>query len=94
VSQVLVGDPVDLRRAGQALGFPLGGTHIAAVVWPDVAVPTPEVVGLFDQARSVLAAALGALGSPLIVPTDEREARLWFGCARRKSSPRRGCGPR
>lgn len=78
VSQVLAGDPIDLHRAEEVLEYRLGGTHIAAVMWADVAVPTPEVVELFDRARSLVATALGALGRPLMIPTDEREARLWF----------------
>lgn len=78
ISQVLAGDPIDLHRAEEVLEYRLGGIHIAAVVWADLAVPTPEVGALFDQARSLVAAALGALKRPLMVPTDEREARLWI----------------
>jgi len=33
---------------------------------------------LFDQVRTVVAAELGAAGRSLMVPTDERMARLWF----------------
>ncbi|WP_370462719.1 PucR family transcriptional regulator [Mycobacterium sp. Marseille-P9652] len=78
VGQVIAGNPIDVTRAEEALGYRLGGTHIAAVLWADADVPTPEVVELFDRARSVLATALGAIGPALMVPTDEREARLWF----------------
>jgi DNA-binding PucR family transcriptional regulator len=35
-------------------------------------------VTLFDQAMALLATELGAVGGPLMVPTDEREARMWF----------------
>jgi GGDEF-like domain len=41
-------------------------------------VATRDVVELFDQVRSLVAAELGAAGRSLMVPTDEREARLWF----------------
>jgi DNA-binding PucR family transcriptional regulator len=48
------------------------------VVWVDATVATRDVVALFDQARSLVAAELGAAVRSLMVPTDEREARLWF----------------
>jgi DNA-binding PucR family transcriptional regulator len=81
VSEVLAGAAVDFRRAEKVLGYRLGGVHIAAVMWVDAAIPTRDVVALFDQVRSVEAAELGAVGPPLMVPTDEREARLWFSLA-------------
>jgi DNA-binding PucR family transcriptional regulator len=78
ITEVLAGKQIDVARAEKALGYPLGGRHIAAVVWVDAAVPTADVVGLVDQMRALLAAELGAVGSSLSVPTDEHEARLWF----------------
>jgi DNA-binding PucR family transcriptional regulator len=78
VSEVLSGGPVDIERAEAALRYSLGGAHVAAVVWADVATPTRDVLTLFDQVRDLVAAGLGAVGRPLMVPTDEREARLWF----------------
>jgi DNA-binding PucR family transcriptional regulator len=47
-------------------------------VWVDATVATRHVVELFDQVRSLVAAELGAAGRSFMVPTDEREARLWF----------------
>jgi DNA-binding PucR family transcriptional regulator len=81
VNEVLAGVPVDVKRAERVLGYRLDGVHIAAVVWPDAAVPTRDVVALFDQVRSLVAAEVGAVGRPLMVPTDEREARMWFSPA-------------
>lgn len=78
VSELLAGVPVDLNRAEEALRYRLDGRHLAAVLWADVGVATRDVVALFDHVRSGLAAALDAVGRPLMVPTDEREARLWF----------------
>jgi DNA-binding PucR family transcriptional regulator len=78
VSEVLAAAPVDIRRAEKVLRYRLDSAHIAAVVWVDSAVPTRDVVGLFDQVRSLVAAELGLVASSLMVPTDEREARLWF----------------
>jgi len=78
VSEVLSGGPVDLPRAERALRYRLDGVHLAAVAWVDTTVPAGEVVAIFDSVRSLLAAELGALGNSLLVPTDEREARMWF----------------
>jgi DNA-binding PucR family transcriptional regulator len=81
ISEVLAGTPIDVVRAEKVLRYRLDGRHVAAVVWVDAAVPIGEVVGLFDQVRSLLAAELGPMGSSLMVPTDERQARLWFSPA-------------
>ena len=81
VSDVLAGGPVDVQRAEKVLRYRLDGVHIAAVVWVDAAVPSRDVVAVFDQVRSLVAAELGAVGRSLMVPTDEREARLWFSPA-------------
>ncbi|OHU99502.1 PucR family transcriptional regulator [Mycobacterium talmoniae] len=78
VGEVLAGEPVDLHRAEEALGYRLDGRHLAAVAWADAAVPAGDAAALFDQVRSRAAAELGAVGRPLMVPTDEREVRLWF----------------
>ena len=78
VGEVLAGGPVDVQRAEKALRYRLDGLHLAAVLWVDAAVATRDVVALFNQARSLVAAELGAVGRSLMVPSDEREARLWF----------------
>jgi len=78
VSEVLAGAPVGVQRAERVLSYRLDSMHIAAVLWVDAAVPTRDVVALFDQVRALVGAELGAVGRTLMVPTDEREARLWF----------------
>jgi DNA-binding PucR family transcriptional regulator len=78
VSEVLAGGPVDVKRAEKALRYRLDGLHLAAVLWVDAAVVARDVVALFDQVRSLVATEVGAVGHSLMVPTDEREARLWF----------------
>jgi DNA-binding PucR family transcriptional regulator len=78
VSQLLHGAAIDVARAEDALQYRLDGVHVAAVMWPDAAVPTRDVVDLVDRARALVAAELGAVANPLMVPTDEREARLWI----------------
>lgn len=78
VSDVLAGTPIDLQRAEMVLGYRLDGVHIAAVLWADTTVASRDVVGLFDKAASLVAGELRAAGRSLMVPTDEREARVWF----------------
>lgn len=81
VSEVLAGTPVDVQRAEKVLRYGLDGRHVAAVVWVDDAVPIDQVVARFDEVRCLMAAELDAAGRSLLVPTDEREARLWFSVA-------------
>jgi DNA-binding PucR family transcriptional regulator len=78
VGELLSGRPVDVKRAEKALHYRLDRLHLAAMLWLDDAVISRDVVALFEQVRSVLAAEVGAIGRTLMVPTDEREARLWF----------------
>lgn len=78
VTEVLAGTPVDVQRAEKVLRYGLDGRHLAAVVWVDPAVPLDQVVARFDEVRCLMAAELDAAGRSLLVPTDEREARLWF----------------
>ncbi|ORV65931.1 PucR family transcriptional regulator [Mycobacterium gastri] len=78
VSELLAGTPVDVQRAEKLLRYRLDGMHVAAVVWVDAAVPTGDVMAVFEQVRCLVAAELGLVGGSLLVPTDEREARLWF----------------
>jgi DNA-binding PucR family transcriptional regulator len=87
VSDVLAGAPVDIRRAEKVLRYRLDSVHIAAVVSVDTAVPTRDVVGLFDQVRCLVAAELDPAGRSLMVPTDEREARLWFSVGSARNAP-------
>jgi len=78
VGEVLTGTPVDVQRAEKVLRYQLDGVHFAAVVWVDTEVPADDVVALFDQVRTLVAAELDRVGGSLMVPTDEHEARLWF----------------
>ncbi|MBV9089761.1 MAG: helix-turn-helix domain-containing protein [Mycobacteriaceae bacterium] len=78
VNQVLAGGPIDIPHAERALQYRLNGVHVAAVMWAQAAVGAGDVVNRFDRARALLAAEFDAVGRPLMVPTDEREVRLWF----------------
>lgn len=91
ISEILTGNPIDVARAEKALRYRLDGIHIAAVAWLDETVPTGDAGALFDQVRFLVAAELGSAlnsaGSSLLVPTDEREARLWFSLAPTGNTP-------
>ncbi|MGB3486338.1 MAG: helix-turn-helix domain-containing protein [Mycobacterium sp.] len=78
VNEVLNGGPVDIGRAEHALEYRLDRLHLAAVMWSDGEVATREVGELFDDAKALIGQRLGAVGPALMVPTDEREARLWW----------------
>jgi DNA-binding PucR family transcriptional regulator len=78
VSEVLGGGPIDVKRAEKAMRYRLDGLHLAAVLLVDATVASRDVVALFEQVRSLMATEVGAAGRSLMVPTDEREARLWF----------------
>lgn len=78
VNEVLSGSAADIGKAEKALDYHFGRSHVAAIMWPDDAVATRDVTDVFDNARSVIGHSLSASGSSLIVPTDEREARLWW----------------
>lgn len=81
VNELLDGTPVDVLRAEKVLRYGLDGRHVAAVVWVNDSVPIDEVVARFDEVRCLIGAELDAVGRSLLVPTDEREARLWFSVA-------------
>jgi DNA-binding PucR family transcriptional regulator len=78
VSELLTGRAVDVKRAEKAMRYRLDGVHLAGVLWADDSVASRDVVALFDQVRSMVADELGATARSLMVPTDERETRLWF----------------
>lgn len=78
VNEVLVGTAVDIGKAEQALNYTLERGHVAAVMWPRDSVATRDVTEVFDRARSVVGRALESRGPSLMVPTDEREARIWW----------------
>ncbi|MEE6139759.1 helix-turn-helix domain-containing protein [Mycobacterium sp. 050128] len=70
--------PVAAQVADSVLTYPLDGVHIAAALWVDELVPALDVVASFDRVRHAVAAAVGAVNGTLLVPTHQREARLWF----------------
>ncbi|WP_185981684.1 CdaR family transcriptional regulator [Skermania sp. ID1734] len=78
VGQILDGSITDVRDAENALRYRFDAIHVAVEVWPDADVPTREAMNLFDEAALVIAHYLRAIGAPLLVPSGERQARIWF----------------
>lgn len=78
VNELLSGAAVDIGRAEEFLSYRLDRRHVAAVMWPDGAVTTRDVADSFDDACASIGNALGASDASLMVPTDEREARVWW----------------
>lgn len=78
VNEVLSSATIDIGKVEDALNYRLSGQHVAAVMWPDDAVAARDVADVFDHAQSQLGIVLRASGPSLMVPTDEREVRLWL----------------
>jgi len=78
VTKVLEDGPLDIGRAEDALNYRFDRWHVGAVMWADDHVLTRDLGALVDDARAVIGERLTALGPALMVPTDEREARLWW----------------
>jgi DNA-binding PucR family transcriptional regulator len=89
VGEVIAGAAVDIQRAEKVLRYRFDGSHIAAVVWVDAEVAARDVVAMFDQVHSLVAAELDAVGRSLMLPTDDREARLWFSVRSPRADPTR-----
>ncbi len=78
VTQVLDGGPVDIGRAEDALAYHFDRWHVGAVLWVDGHVAARDLGALVEDACAVIGDRLKALGPALMVPTDEREARVWW----------------
>lgn len=77
VNKVLTGGS-DIGRAEEALQYRFDRLHLAAIIWPDDGVATRSVGELLDEASAIIGHRLETTGPSLMVPTDEREARLWW----------------
>ncbi|MER6413561.1 PucR family transcriptional regulator [Streptomyces humidus] len=77
VNELLGDGPADRGAAERALRYPLDAVHLACVLWPAGRMTPFDLVPAVEEARAHLVSVLRARSS-LVVPTDEREARLWF----------------
>ncbi|TSD96585.1 PucR family transcriptional regulator [Skermania sp. ID1734] len=78
IALILDGSVTDVREAEDALRYRLDGLHVAVEVWPEADVPTREAMSVFDEVALVLGRYLHSIDHPLMVPTGERQARIWF----------------
>ncbi|MER7452700.1 helix-turn-helix domain-containing protein [Nocardia beijingensis] len=82
VARVLDGSADDIAQAEQVLGYPLSGRHVAVNAWTEPQLSARAAVEVLDAVRAALVPLLGHPRRALLVPTDEREVRLWFSIAR------------
>ncbi|MFI5536641.1 PucR family transcriptional regulator [Nocardia sp. NPDC051900] len=82
VARVLDGSADDIGQAEQVLGYPLSGRHVAVNAWTEPQLSARAAVDVLDAVRAALVPLLGHPRRALLVPTDEREVRLWFSIAR------------
>lgn len=78
VERLLSGQEVDVAAAQAALGYDLRGCHVAIEAWaPHRSGATPDD-GVFDVLLSALQDAPEIGGRCLLIPVDDRDARLWL----------------
>lgn len=82
VARVLDGSADDIAQAEQVLGYPLSGRHVAVNAWTEPQLSARAAADVLDAVRAALVPLLGHPRRTLLVPTDEREVRLWFSIAR------------
>ncbi|MBF6164660.1 helix-turn-helix domain-containing protein [Streptomyces gardneri] len=82
VARVLDGSADDIGQAEQVLRYPLTGHHVAVNAWTDPQLSARTALDVLDAVRAALAPLFGNPRRALLVPTDEREVRLWFSASR------------
>ncbi|MEU2713221.1 helix-turn-helix domain-containing protein [Streptomyces sp. NPDC007205] len=78
VNQLLDNPRIDLRQAEAALDYRLSGTHVAVEGWCCDTADITDPAAVFDRLTSLLYTVLHAQGRPLLVQTDEADARIWL----------------
>ncbi len=77
IAALLDGEPVDLAATETALGYRLGQTHLAALLWFEAPSAEPgEQLRRLEQLTA--AAAAVHQGQHLFLPTDEASASVWI----------------
>lgn len=78
IKALLEGGPVDVVGTETALGYRLGQTHLAALVWFDPPTREPgEELRLLERVCAAATAVHG--GQHVFLPTDESSAAVWIG---------------
>ncbi|MFF2392983.1 PucR family transcriptional regulator [Nocardia sp. NPDC058114] len=76
IARLLDNDDVDVAAAQEVLGYQLDQWHYATEVWSTVT--GAEAVRALEQARQLLAAAMGTGGAELVAASGDRAMCLWF----------------
>ncbi|MEU6241860.1 helix-turn-helix domain-containing protein [Streptomyces sp. NPDC047024] len=92
VGELLGGGPVDRAAAERALRYPLDAVHVACTLWPTGRMTSFDLLTAVDEVRAHATAALRARAA-LVVPTDEREVRLWLALPARSGADRTDLTP-
>lgn len=82
VNQLLDNPSVDPRQAEAALDYRLSGSHLAVEGWLHGTAAATDPTAVFDRLTSLLYTVLRAHGRPLLVHTDEADARIWLAVSR------------
>ena len=78
VRQLLAGDePIDIDAATSAIGYPLGGTHLAMILWTTAPGAHEEDMLRLEQFGLKVAEAL-KIDSPLIIAADPGTGWAWL----------------
>jgi hypothetical protein len=75
--RLLSGAPIDLGAAEAQLGYRLGRSHLAFVVWGDAEDERGQDLGAIERAASEIAGL--AAGQPLLVPFGSDLVAGWIG---------------
>lgn len=78
VARLLAGQDLDAHEAGVALGYDLRRTHVAIEAWSPPRARSVADDGAFGALLTALHAAPGVDGRSLLVPVDDRDARIWL----------------
>jgi PucR C-terminal helix-turn-helix domain/GGDEF-like domain len=78
VDQLLDNPRVDVRQAEAVLDHRLSGSHLAVEAWCHGTTGTTGPAAVFERLTSLLCTVLQARGRPLLVHTDEADARIWL----------------
>ncbi|MHA6795054.1 PucR family transcriptional regulator [Pseudonocardia bannensis] len=78
VSRLLAGSVQEVQRAEAVLEYRLDATHLAVEVWIDDPLAPDEALNVFVRTEHVLRGAVSSRSDGLVVPTGDREVRMWF----------------
>lgn len=82
VEELVAGRTVDVATAEQAIGHRLRQHHLGVIAWCDETDPQTNPVAGLQHAIDVLAKAVGASSTPLVLPRERTMAWAWLPLGR------------